>query len=221
MRIILKSTQNDSIIPFNYQKYLIGVLHKWLGENEIHDNISLHSFSWLKNGKQEGEGLNFKNGSSWFISFHEEKYIRKIVDSILSDPHMFHGMKVTDIQIDSQQTWENGEYHFRLASPILIKRSTDLNNIKFYTYEDVESERLMTETLKHKMNKAGLPEDETLCVKFDMSYPNKKLKLVDIHGIKNKCSMCPIIITGKSDSIAFARNVGIGNSTGSGFGAIY
>ena len=147
--------------------------------------------------------------------------IRKIVDSILSDPHMFHGMKVTDIQIDSQQTWENGEYHFRLASPILIKRSTDLNNIKFYTYEDVESERLMTETLKHKMNKAGLPEDETLCVKFDMSYPNKKLKLVDIHGIKNKCSMCPIIITGKSDSIAFARNVGIGNSTGSGFGAIY
>lgn len=221
MRIILKSTQNRTEVPFNYQKYLIGVLHKWLGENEIHDNISLHSFSWLKNGKQEGNGLNFRNGSSWFICFHDQKFVRKIVASILKDPDMFHGMKIRDIQIEPQQKWENSEYSFRIASPILIKRNIAFSNIKFYTYEDAESEELMTETLKYKMYDAGLPEDQSLCVKFDMSYYNKKIKLVDIHGIKNKCSMCPIIIKGKSDSIAFARNVGIGNSTGSGFGSIY
>ena len=221
MRIILTTSPNDNLIPFDYQKYLIGTLHKWLGDNEIHDNISLHSFSWLKNGKHEGEGLNFRDGSMWSISFHKEKYIRRIVESILEDPSMFHGMQVIDIQIDSPKSWEKGEYHFRMASPILIKRSIDYNSIKFYTYEDVECGALMTETLKNKMHVAGLPEDETLSVEFDMNYYNRKIKLVDIHGIKNKCSMCPIIIKGKSDSIEFARNVGIGNSTGSGFGAIY
>ena len=221
MRIILTSTPNDTVVPFNYQKYLIGVLHKWLGKNKIHDNISLHSFSWLKKGRMVKNGFDFKNGAEWFISFHDEQFTKQVVESILSDPDMFFGMRVTDVQIDSQLTWEDGEYHFRLASPILIKRNTDFDNIKFYTFEDAESESLMTDTLKHKMREAGLPEDETLYVNFDMNYLNKKTKLVDIHGIKNKCSMCPIVIKGKSKSIAFARNVGIGNSTGSGFGAIY
>lgn len=221
MRIILNTTPNDKIIPFNYQKYLIGVLHKWLGENGIHDNISLHSFSWLKEGEIQKNGFDFRSGAEWFISFHKEDYVKQIVKSILEKPDMFFGMRVSDIQIDSKQHWDNGEYCFRLASPVLIKRSIDFNNIKFYTYEDAECGSLMTETLKNKMRVARLPEDETLSVEFDMSYNNKKIKLVDIHRIKNKCSMCPIIIKGKPESIAFARNVGIGNSTGSGFGAIY
>lgn len=220
MRIILTSTPNESVIPFNYQKLLIGVLHKWLGENEIHDNISLHSFSWLKKGVIQKNGFDFKNGSLWFISFYKEDYVKQIVRSILEKPDMFCGMCVSDVQIDSEHNWKNGEYCFRLASPILIKRSIDFNNIKFYTFEDKECGDLMTETLKNKMRVAGLPEDDTLSIEFDMSYTNKKIKLVDIHGIKNKCNMCPIIIKGKSETISFARNVGIGNSTGSGFGAI-
>lgn len=36
-----------------------------------------------------------------------------------------------------------------------------------------------------------------------------------------KCSMCPVIIKGKPETIDFALCVGIGNGTGSGFGAIY
>ncbi|MDD2474849.1 MAG: CRISPR-associated endoribonuclease Cas6 [Dysgonamonadaceae bacterium] len=221
MRIILTTTPNDNVIPFNYQKYLIGVLHKWLGKNEIHDNISLHSFSWLKKGVIQKNGFDFRNGAEWFISFHKEKYVKQIVKSILEKPDMFFGMRVSDIQIDSERDWESGEYCFRVASPILIKRTIDYNNIKFYTYEDAECGELMTDTLKNKMSVAGLPADETLSVEFDMSYYNKKIKLVDIHGIKNKCSMCPIIIKGQPESIEFARNVGIGNSTGSGFGSIY
>lgn len=221
MRIILTSTANTQVVPFNYQGNLIGVLHKWLGKNEIHDTISLHSFSWLKKGMIQKNGFDFKDGAIWFISFHKKEHVKQIVNSILNSPDMFFGMRVSDIQIDSNEDWGNGEYCFRMASPILIKRSIDYNNIKFYTYEDAECSDLMTETLKNKMRVAGLPEDETLRVEFDMSYYNKKIKLVDIHGIKNKCSLCPIIISGKPTSIAFARNVGIGNSTGSGFGAIY
>lgn len=41
---------------------------------------------------------------------------------------------------------------------------------KYYFYDDQESNQLMTETLKHKMREAGLPEDDTLRVEFDISY---------------------------------------------------
>ena len=41
-----------------------------------------------------------------------------------------------------------------------------------------------------------------------------------INGIKNKASICPVIVKGTSEQIAFAWNVGVGNSTGIGFGAL-
>lgn len=47
---------------------------------------------------------------------------------------------------------------------------------KYYFYDDQESNQLMTETLKHKMREAGLPEDDTLRVEFDISYSKKKKK---------------------------------------------
>lgn len=73
----------------------------------------------------------------------------------------------------------------------------------------------MTETLKHKMREAGLPEDDTLRVEFDISYSKKKKKMVTIHGIKSIANMCPVIIHGTQTSKRFAWVVGLGNGTGS------
>ena len=78
----------------------------------------------------------------------------------------------------------------------------------------------MTETLRHKMQIAGLPDDETLKVEFDLSYPVKQVKMVTIHGIKNKASMCPVIIHGTPESKLFAWTVGAGNNSGAGFGGL-
>ena len=43
MRIYIRTTPNSSVLPFDYQQKLIGTIHKWLGNNEIHDKISLYS----------------------------------------------------------------------------------------------------------------------------------------------------------------------------------
>lgn len=51
MQIHLKITESDKIIPFNYQPILTGAIHKWIGKNEIHDELSLYSFSWLNGGE--------------------------------------------------------------------------------------------------------------------------------------------------------------------------
>jgi CRISPR-associated endoribonuclease Cas6 len=71
------------------------------------------------------------------------------------------------------------------------------------------------------MEKAGLPKDESLKIRFDTSAAGVKTKLVPYREIKIRANMCPVIIEGKPETKVFAWNVGLGNSTGAGFGAIY
>lgn len=219
MRIHLTTTPNTETVPFNYQAKLIGSVHKWLGNNEIHNRISLYSFSWLMYGKKEGNGLSFRNGSYWFISFYDSKYIKKIIQTILDSPEMFCGMKVTDVTIEDIPDLSHKNY-FLLGSPVFVKRLEN-GRYRHYTYEDPEICSLMEDTLRHKMELAGLPDDPSLKISFDLSYPKKKCKLVKIHHIENKCNMCPVIIHGKPETKAFAWATGIGNLTGSSLGSIY
>lgn len=219
MRLHLKTTPNKSPVPFNYQQKLVGTIHKWLGNNSIHGAISLYSFSWLKGGRKEGDALRFANGASMFISFFDDNYIRKIARSILDDPEMFCGLVVTSITIEDSPMIDDRELFF-CASPIFIKRHHTDGTINHYNFTDPQANQFLKETLLSKMKIAGL-EDETLDIRFDTSYSKKKLKLVHYHGIGNKASICPIIIKGKPATKLFAWNVGVGNSTGIGFGAIY
>lgn len=222
MRIYLQTTSNTAIIPFNYQQWMLGVIHKWLGSNEIHDKISLYSYSWLLNGTMfEKRGFTFPKGATFFISFYEGTYLEVLIRAILSDPEMFSGLTVTDASVVEPPMFEEKPHCFKLASPIFIKRASQgSRDYKYYLFDHPESNVLLTETLKHKMEVAGLPADDTLKVEFDLSYQGKRKKMVTIHGVKSLASMCPVIIHGKPESKAFAWMVGIGNSTGSSFGAL-
>lgn len=219
MRIHLQTTPNKEKIPFNYQHKLVGVLHKWLGTNDLHGKISLYSFSWLMNARPKGDGLDYPQGASLFISFYEDQYLKQVVRTILDDPEMCYGLSVVDITIEEQPDLTNRN-QFKVASPIFIQRHHDKKS-KHYTYNDAEAGELLKETLLHKMALAGLEPDETLTIRFDTSYPNKKIKLIDYRGIQNRVNYCPVIIEGKIETKAFAWQVGLGSSTGIGFGAIY
>lgn len=220
MRIHIKTTANTSPVPFDYQQKLVGTIHKWIGNNSIHDKISLYSFSWLNGGRKVGDALQFCNGASMFISFFDEDIIKKIIKTILDAPKMFCGMRVVDINIVKNPDFTDCEY-FLCATPIFIKRRLNDGTIKQYCFNDEEANALMRNTLLSKMQEAGIPTDDTLDVKFDNSYTKKKTKLVRYHNIGNKANLCPIFIKGKPETKLFAWNVGIGNCTGIGFGAIY
>jgi CRISPR-associated endoribonuclease Cas6 len=69
------------------------------------------------------------------------------------------------------------------------------------------------------MAEVGL-EDDTLEISFDKAYHKAGSKMVNYNGTMNKCSWCPVIIKGKPETKLFAWNVGLGNSTGIGLGAI-
>lgn len=220
MRIHISTTKNTSSVPFNYQQKLVGTIHKWIGENSIHDKISLYSFSWLQGGRKVSDALDFPEGATMFLSFYDDDTMRKVIKTILENPLMFCGMSVTSIDIDDTPSLENREL-FYCASPIFIKRKMEDGSIKQFTYNDEQAGLLLKETLKAKMKEAGLPEDNTLDIQFDLSYEKKKFKLISYRGIGNKANLCPVVIKAKTETKLFAWHVGIGNCTGIGFGAIY
>ncbi len=221
MRLHLTLTPNTEPVPFNYQHQLTGALHKWLGENDLHDKISLYSFSWLRGRAERVDGgLNFPEGARWFISFWEEEHTEKLKNGILKASDVIFGMRVEKIK--EQTIPELGDnFRFTVASPVLVRANQDDGSRKHLLYDDDEADEILTKRMKAKMETAHLnSNDSNISISFDRSYPNPKTKLTDIKGTKLRASVCPILIKGTPEGVKFAWSVGVGELTGSGFGAI-
>ena len=228
MRLHFTLTPNTEPIGFDYQHLLTGIFHKWLGSNDLHDKISLYSLGNLSNGWMRGGRLDFPKGANWFVSFHEEQHAEKLVNGALSRPEMFGGMRVANIR--QQTTPDFGtRYRFVVGSPVLAKgRMTEDGKVPYYFYNDEEADRIITATLRHKMDQANeranaaifTDEHKEVTVRFDREFPRPKIKLVNIKGTKIKASVCPVIVEGAAEAVQFAWNVGVGNGTGSGLGSL-
>jgi len=101
-----------------------------------------------------------------------------------------------------------------------LVRQSDGEKNYHVSFDDENASDYLTETLKRKLSLAGLPIDN-LKVSFDKNYHSPKTKIITYKGIGNRVNFCPVIVEGTPEQIAFAWNVGVGNSTGIGFGALY
>lgn len=219
MRIHLTLTKNNRPVPFTYQEQLAGAIHSWLRDSHIHNSVSLYSFSQLRGGRMVSNALEFEKGASLFIGSWDNSILKKIIDSVKDNPEIGFGMVVREIVIQETPNLSNMDY-FRTASPILIKRKTEKGLIYYY-HDDEIAGSLLVETIKTKMRKAELPIDDEVSIEFDKRYPKPMKKRIDYKGISNPVSICPVIIKASNETKQFIWNVGLGNSTGIGFGAIY
>jgi CRISPR-associated endoribonuclease Cas6 len=217
MRIHLKIFPTKKLIPFEHQPLLVGTIHKWLGWNKEHGNISLFSFSRLSEAKAKNEGLQLEKGSSFFFSAYSSDLVKKLISGIQNDPEMFYGLTVKELIIQEDPDLSEREL-FLLGSPVFIKRR-NAEKIDHILYNDSHASIYLKETLKTKMKIAGI-SDDSFEIKFDTSYSKAGTKKVNYNGIENRASWCPVIIKGNPETKLFAWNVGLGNSTGIGFGAI-
>ena len=198
---------------------LTSAFHKWIGKNSIHDKTSLYSFSWLTGGRVVKNGIKIEQNGSFFISAYNSEIIKELIRGIQDDPFIGSSLYVQEIAI--AKDLENSDQQERLfysASPILVKRSNESREIHYH-FDDPQSDVLLTETLKYKLKIAGL-SDEGVSVAFDRNYPAAKTKVIYYKNIGNKVNVCPVLIKGTAEQINFAWNVGVGNSTGIGFGAL-
>ena len=217
MRIHLQTTPNIKVVPFNYQEKLVSVFHHWLGPNDIHDELSLYSLSWFSHGNRVKDGLNFHRGARFFISAPDMDLIKRMIDGIQKDPEIAWGMRVAEMILEPPPDF-GGRKIFFVQSPVLVKRTVD-HEIEYYYPKDPESDTYMTETLRHKLQKAGKGNLE-VAVKFDRGYRSQHIKLVRYKGIDKKGTLCPVIVEGDPEAVKFAWEVGVGNGTGIGFGAL-
>jgi len=217
MRIHLKIQTTNKVIPFDHQPLLTGTIHKWLGWNDEHGKVSLYSFSQLEGGKATPDGLRFERGTSFFFSSYNSDLIKKMVSGIQADPSLFDGLTVTEIIIQEDPDLTDRELFF-VASPIFIKRKVG-EKVDHIRFDDSHANLCLKETLQTKMNEAGI-EDESFDIRFETTYPKAGTKKITYNGIQNRANWCPVIIEGKLKTKLFAWNVGLGNSTGIGFGAI-
>lgn len=217
MRLHFYLTPNTETLPFDYQHFLISTFHKWMGWNEIHDEISLYSLSWLQGGKMVEGGFDFPNGAKWFTSFWDETIGKQLIMSAMKNPDVCCGMIVKEIQIQNTPQFGIKE-RFNVASPVFIRKYDENKKAIHLTTKDKDVDFYLTETLKKKLDKANLSTN--VKVSFDKNFSNPKTKLVTIKNIKNRANFCPIIIEGDPEAIKFAWNVGVGHSTGSCFGSL-
>ncbi len=220
MRLHITFSSDGSTVPYNHLTKLTGTLHKWIGaNNDEHGDVSLYSFSWLQGAEKspKGDGLVFRGKGSFFVSAYENSFIQQLVTNIQVDTSMFCGLRVTELVIQADPEFANKD-RFEVASPVFVKRKQE-NVEKHFEYNQPESSAMLRETLLTKMAKAGL-NDDSLEIQFDTSYRKAFTKLVHYGSIKNKANYCPVIIKGNPETKAFAWNVGLGNSTGIGFGAL-
>lgn len=206
-------------VPFNYQPALTGAIHKWIGRNnEIHDGISLYSFSWLTGGEVRNDNLVFPKGARLFFSAFDRDILKRVIKGVQSDPKIGYGLTVSNIVIEDYPEFKTRTIEFLCASPVLVKRTANGRAIH-YTFDQRECDKLLTETLRNKLKKAGLSE-EGVSVAFNRDFHGAKTKVIYYNQIGNKVNLCPIKITGTPEQLAFAWDVGAGNSTGIGFGAL-
>jgi CRISPR-associated endoribonuclease Cas6 len=215
MRIFISLQSNNQLVPFNYQQFITGAIHKWLGENIWHNHTSLYSFSLLIGGQKKGNKLLFPHSTGFFFSAYDCKMIKALIKGIQADPHINFGLSVNEIQIRETPIFGN-KHEFLVQSPVLVKRKIDNREIH-YTYDQPETDILLTETLATKLENAGLSK-VGINVRFDKEYTGAKTKVIYYNNIGNKANICPVIIEGSKEQIEFAWNVGVGNSTGIGFG---
>ena len=226
MRIQLQLSSNSSPVPFSYLQDLRAALHNWLGTNDIHNDLSLYSLGWLKGGEKIGRSLFFPQGATWNLGFYDSDLGWQLAKGIIKDKHLAYGMTV-EKAIEVPTPRFESPMRFAVDGAVLVRDNRADGSRECVLWNDIRSEVLLTENLIQKMRKAGLAEEhQQVKVCFDRSYAKAREKVMTakrVEGgkdIQHKGSVCPVIIEGTPEAIRFAWLVGVGDLTGSGFGAL-
>jgi len=225
MKIRIYLSNNSEPIGFNYPHRLCGVFHQWLGSNDLHNQLSLYSLGWLNGKVKVKDGhLHFPKGAYWDIGIHNDAVAEQLIQGLLLKDFYFHGMGIRKVTRLAPPYVSEGRYRFLAGSPVLLrKKRVDGKNREHVTYQkQKESQTILERVFSKKAGEANISVNGTgnISIRFDEEYPNPKTKLIDVRGIKNRASVCPVIAKGPPEALEFLWTVGAGELTGVGFGSL-
>jgi CRISPR-associated endoribonuclease Cas6 len=222
MRFKIEFSKNTTPVPINNQSLLNSYIHKCLGEkNKWHDSEGIYSISSIQGGKlnRDTNTLEFNDGSYFIVSSFDMDFLNTLSMGILNNQNFTNGMSwagTTPIK----ESFLNGWNHFATLSPFMIKNYDENKKYDFLTIKDEGFEEKVKNYLINKIKKF---KDVDL-TEFDVKIPEHdghKTKKIMVKNVINKANQCHISINCSKEIAEFLYTIGIGNSCGSGFGAVY
>jgi len=220
MRIKINFTRNTENIDIQNQSMVNSYIHTCLGRNnKYHDSMSNYCISNLQGGKYSNGVLNFENGGYIIVSSIDAEFINTLIIGVLNNPNFIGGMRFSGID-HIEERFHNGWNYFATLSPFIIKERTK-NGYEFLTLNDNEFEVKLKQYLINKLTKF----DETLDLSdFDIKVPNHpshKVKKIMVKNVINHANQCHVSVHTNYEVAKLLYEIGLGQSTGSGFGVIY
>ena len=217
MRITLNF--EPTLVPFSEptQNYVNGMVHTIIGkDNPYHDKFSNYSVSFLRGGILTSEGLIYPNGGKVFISSPDETFIETILINLIHSKNI----KLRDMSLTSYDVCDiniNARYDIiETLSPILLKHKG-----KRLTFKDESFLTILTEQCIAKLTKNGLSKSDLKGFTIKpFHFENAKIQVPKVKNVVNPSSQVMLVIEGTAKARKMIYEMGFGNSTGCGFGAV-
>lgn len=236
MEIKITGTPTQQRVDILYQNKMIADFINHTTDGKYHNNdVKTFSSSFLNRSKLIGTSLCFPNGADLYVSSPDSDFMRDFVLGLEKNYNnkatFIAGMKIDNIQvIDNTIDFEGVQkINTNFVSPIVVKNPLRRNGINYLTINDHSNEELtyaMKNLIIKKAQKLNIQISE-FNIEFNTTYKNKKVKhyyYPNSNAKNNKvlilANSCPLIIEGDKDTYNFIKSVGVGNSTGIGFGKI-
>lgn len=217
MRIRVFFEKKDITIPFNNQHIMNGFVYSVLKNPEkYHNSFSNYSVSSIQGTHitDDKKALYFHTQPYIDITSDNVDFISDFVnglcESIASGNENFFGLRpenFTSINMPIAPEYDM----VKTSSPIIIKNKEGWK----LTCEDNGWETALNEHAKLKLQHEGI-SDPT----FKIEVLKASKKLINVGETFNPCTNALMIVRGKKSSREKIYNMGLGNSTGSGFGSI-
>lgn len=226
MRLKIFFTKNSEPVPSNNQGFVNSYVHKCLGNNnKYHDDFSDYNISHLI-GRDKVIGkstTDFSNGGMLVVSSESETFLNELLTGIMSNTEIGWSMKYSHMEFINEKFYD-GLNHFSTVSPILLSESTGKKTRRFHIHSDGNYDEILTMRTLIKLNAINTKQNLKLNLNgFKITTTKggwETSKDVMVKNVKNIASTYIATVKCTKKVARVLYNVGLGQSTGSGFGTI-
>lgn len=218
MRVKITFNKNNNVaVPINNIDAQNSFLHKILGANNIyHDIFSEYSISSLQGGKLDKNtgNLIFTELPYIYVSSLNYFFLNNLLKSLGETNETLCGMTIDDYFVDD---FKVNRFFDKIItiSPILLKNKDG----RSITFKDNEWLNLLKINCIKKLEKLGI-YDNTFDIEIRNIDKAKTKKIQVSNDAFAISSMISLTVYGKPETRHALYCLGLGKSTGSGFGAI-
>jgi CRISPR-associated endoribonuclease Cas6 len=234
MRLKVEFNSTTENVPNNL-KHLNSFIHRILGVDNIYHNKSGdYCISHLCGGKLSKDRLtvSFPNGSPFIIVTSEDMtFMNKIIVGLMDEKNKDYGFGVTfkNMSFINEELY-NGWNHFFVLSPILLKgrEENDPRYINILTKDESGKHTVPNESYKDRLQKQLVHKFSTIDPTLDftdfeivISDKLKRVYKIMDKNVVNTASVFQFSVKTNKKVATMLYNIGVGQSTNSGFGTIY